>query len=228
MLLESVAAALFLRDLLLRVRNATAAQVAALWRLLFDIEDITASATVFGAAAASTVQGGQVLAVEAANAWFTGVIGAAPRGLDPTPFLGVKDTTVALPDVLASSGLFVWAALERGEAEEQARAAGLYRALRLTSTETMRAGTDAVADLASDGGSTGWRRQTGPNPCPICQGLADGSLHPWDEAISAHPHCSCIPLISEEATPWLTNSMTTPPNPTHTTPGRTAASTPAT
>lgn len=189
----TVAAALALREALVRVRNATAGRVAELWRAVVDLEDITRSAAVFGAAATGMVEAGQRVAVALADLWAGRVFGRGPRGIDPARFVGASAQT-PLPAVLASSGAYTWRALLRGADEPTALASGLYRATRVTTTEVTRAGLEAVADIALQEGSPGWRRRTSPGACPVCRGLADGSLQPWDEAVAAHPFCSCTPI----------------------------------
>lgn len=188
----AVVSALALRRALLVVRRFTLADVARAWRVVVPAE-LAATTAAFALVAAVAVLTGQRAAVRLADVWFARRLGLPPAGLDPAPFLGLRDTEAPLPAVLASSGAYVRRALDRGHDEPLALASGLYRAERLASTEVTRAGTEAVAELATRSGSAGWRRLPGPGACEVCRGLADGSLQPWSAKVAAHPHCSCMP-----------------------------------
>lgn len=42
----------------------------------------------------------------------------------------------------------------------------------------------------------GWRRLTDADPCPMCRGLADGSVLPPEVDMVAHPSCACVAVPS--------------------------------
>lgn len=179
------------RLLLLALRGSAVMAVADLWAALVTVADLWPSVRRFGVVAALVTGRGQVRAVALADAHVSALLGIPTTGIAPARFLGNPSTPTPLPLVLASSGHYVARALDQGRDEAEALDRGLARAVRIVSTETTRAGTDAVAELARDR-TEGWRRVTGPKPCAICTGLADGTVNPWDEAVSAHPHCSCV------------------------------------
>lgn len=39
----------------------------------------------------------------------------------------------------------------------------------------------------------GWTRETDPDPCPVCTGLADGVARPWTVTMKRHTGCACTP-----------------------------------
>ncbi|MEJ7765031.1 MAG: hypothetical protein WKF86_06010 [Acidimicrobiales bacterium] len=182
--------------MLLALRGSAVLGVADLWAALVSVADLWPSVRRFGVAASLVTGRAQTRAVALADLHVANVLGIPPTGIAPARFLGNPSTPTPLPLVLASSGHYVARALAPGRDEAEALDRGLARAVRITATETARAGTDAVAAIAQDR-TEGWRRVTGPKPCPICAGLADGSINPWDdeEKISAHPHCSCVAEI---------------------------------
>lgn len=191
--------AAYYRASVLLLRSRTVRALLRAYGLLVDPEHLAATTEEFARIAATVVLAGQRAAVTLADAFValvlsreTGLLYPA-RGVDPAPFLGLRDTDAPLEAVLASSQVFVRRALEQDRPEEEALAYGAHRAVRLGATEVVRAGADALAALADDSGlSPGWRRVTGPTACPVCAGLADGSLQPWDAEVQAHPHCSCV------------------------------------
>ena len=187
----AVASAVALRTALVALRGLTLADVASAWRLV-EVERLAETCALFGAVAAAVLLRGQRSAVRLADVWAARLFGRPTTGLDPAPFTGLRGTDAPPGAVLASSGAYVAYGLALGHEPDLALVSGLYRAQRLTSTEVTRAGTEAAAELAAAEGSPGWRRHVGPGACPVCVGLADGSIRPCDERVAGHPHCSCV------------------------------------
>lgn len=177
------------RSALVALRTRAVLAVATLWKAMVSVDRL-ARIGDFGTLAALVVEAAQRQGVALAALHASGILRTPPSGIDPGRFVGNPSTSAPLPAVLASSSIYVRHALATGHDEAVALERGLHRATRITSTEVTRAGTDALAELARD--TSGWRRVTGPSPCAICAGLADGTVNRWDEAVSAHPHCSCV------------------------------------
>lgn len=189
--LVAVGTAEAFRGALVGVRNAAVLQTVATWRSVVTVADLLPTVRAFAVLTALVVAREQRRAVALADLYLATLLRTRPTGLDPIPFLGNPSTPAPLGAALASSSALVRHGLEQGADEGTALHRGLHRATRIVSTEVVRAGTDALAELAKDR-TTGWRRHTGPDPCPICAGLADGTVNRWGEAVSAHPHCSCV------------------------------------
>lgn len=186
------------RRAVLNLRRQLVASLLIGWSGFVDLADLGRSVSNFGMVGAALVDGAQRRAVGIAAQYVSSALGIPPTGIDPAPFLGNPSTPLPLSVVLAGPPLAtIRHNLAQGQPAEVALDRGRYRAARIAQTEVQRAGNDAVAHLAADR-SPGWIRHLGDAPCPICRGLADGSIRPWSEAVSAHPLCSCAPQVAME------------------------------
>ena len=72
------------------------------------------------------------------------------------------------------------------------------RLARLARAEPLQAGRRAFAEGMRRRGVPGWTRNTGPDPCPLCQQLNDGSALPPTVEMADHPGCSCtaVPVLT--------------------------------
>lgn len=67
------------------------------------------------------------------------------------------------------------------------------RAVRLARAESLAAGQAAYTEGMTRRGVSGWVRVTGPDPCPLCAGLAArGEVLPPDHRMATHTGCSCV------------------------------------
>jgi SPP1 gp7 family putative phage head morphogenesis protein len=68
----------------------------------------------------------------------------------------------------------------------------LWKALRISRTETMRAYNSASSVTYRQNAEVlqGWEWLTGPDPCPFCASQA-GKVFSVDETLDSHPQCRC-------------------------------------
>lgn len=67
------------------------------------------------------------------------------------------------------------------------------RAVRLARAESLAAGHVAYRTGMTRRRVPGWVRVTGPDPCPLCAGLAArGEVLPPDHKMATHVGCSCV------------------------------------
>lgn len=80
-----------------------------------------------------------------------------------------------------------------GEAAAARREPITARAVRLARAESLDAGLKAYRDGMTRRGVRGWTRVTGPDPCPLCAGLAArNEVLPADHRMATHVGCSCV------------------------------------
>ncbi len=76
------------------------------------------------------------------------------------------------------------------EEMSESRRARLKRLARDSAAEA----TVWATNLAMGGqGATGWVRMTDPDPCPVCQSLADGVIRSPLVMMKRHTGCMCVP-----------------------------------
>ena len=76
--------------------------------------------------------------------------------------------------------------------DDSAQADLVDQAQRLASSAPLEAGQVAHQDAMEAQGIEGWIRQTDPDPCELCQALADGTVIPINKKMITHPNCSCV------------------------------------
>lgn len=70
------------------------------------------------------------------------------------------------------------------------------RLARVARSEPLARGQDMIQRALRTWGM-GWTRATGPDPCEMCQGLADGTVLPADADMVRHTGCSCMQQARE-------------------------------
>ncbi len=84
-------------------------------------------------------------------------------------------------------------AVERSDAE-------LAMMARIARSEPLAAGQGTFQRGMQRRRVPGWTRGTGPAPCPVCAGLADGTVLAPSTVMYTHRGCSCV-MIPTERTP---------------------------
>lgn len=204
---EGMTLALAYREGQVLIADMTAKRLGMIWTATVDPDHIGATVPEFADAGASTIMGGQDLAVKASDAFVSAYLWAEtdeahlPVGIDAGKFFGLTGTdTATLPGVLLSSGNLVRKALEQGRPVEEAMDHGLYRATRLAKNEVLEAGQRSLSTLAQRTKRfSGWRRATSSSPCKICVSMADGFVHRWGDKVRVHVGCSCsaVPVVRD-------------------------------
>lgn len=160
--------------LLLTAGQITEAQFAAL--AATSVATHNAQATVLGdlalTAALTTALGVPVPA-----------LGLSPDPSDRTRLRGSLGTLLARGRDLVLPG-----------ADDTDRAVAVGRMLRrLGRAEPLDAGRRAyAAGMRQRPEVIGWTRVTGPDPCPLCRSLDDGSVLPPEVPMAHHPGCACV------------------------------------
>lgn len=110
-------------------------------------------------------------------------LGLGPDPSDRTRLRGSLGTLLARGRDLALPG-----------ADETDRAVAVGRMVRrLGRAEPLDAGRRAyTAGMRQRPEVIGWARVTGPDPCPLCRSLDDGSVLPPEVPMAHHPGCSCV------------------------------------
>ncbi len=117
--------------------------------------------------------------------------GTPPLPLGLVPADGVSEHArkglVSLLDLLSGE------ATSDGPAAAARRAPIMARAVRLAREQSLDAGQRAYADGMTRRRVPGWTRVTGPDPCPLCAGLAGrGEVLPAAHRMARHVGCSCV------------------------------------
>ena len=149
---------------------------------------------VFLAAGAAVVARAASRAVAAAD--LSLAVALAVAGSLPVPLGLLPDPRVP---ARAREGLTTLLATLPGEPPEDGAAAAerrkpiTPRAVRLARNESLNAGADAYTEGMTRRRVPGWTRVTGPDPCPLCAGLAArDEVLPASHRMARHTGCSCV------------------------------------
>jgi hypothetical protein len=119
----------------------------------------------------------------------------------PRATVGVTDDGRPLAEALITSLIAVKAALKDDKTPEQALAAGLVRAGRMTASAAIYAPRAELDEqLDAHPGIVGWRRVTFGG-CGACLAAATGAIQQEREILRVHDHCRCTkePVVADVA-----------------------------
>jgi hypothetical protein len=149
---------------------------------------------VFLAAGAAVVARAASRATAAADLSLAAAV--TPAGSPPLPLGLLPDPGVA---VRARKGLATLLDTLPGDPPDDGEQAAARRepitarAVRLARAESLDAGRKAYREGMTRRGVPGWVRVTGPDPCPLCAGLAArAEVLPADHRMATHVGCSCV------------------------------------
>lgn len=148
---------------------------------LSERQFVTAAAQVIANADQTANRIGSVAAAVQLTALLERQVDVNRRDLD--------DQTPRLTDAVGS----VLAARPESVDDDQLPQSRRERLTRIARAEPLYAGQSAfAAALVAAPVAVGWRRATGPDPCPLCTRLADGVVRPSSVRMATHTGCSCV------------------------------------
>lgn len=177
---------------LAHTQELLAAQIRMAWARL-DTNDLDGSHAIWSRSAQSLTTAAQTEMVKLSHgyltAFLTAELGEPTAAVSPTGnYIGNYRDGGPLP--MTGSLVAVKSALVQGQPLERALAAGLRRALLVTSQATDHAGTQSLMDaIHADDRIHGWERSV-RGTCGACLGAAVG--HQFGLMFPKHPGCRCV------------------------------------
>lgn len=171
----------------LRLADRTSRSLATLWRQhetgVITTDRFVQQAAVVVAAANARGVALADLAVTAELARFLRET-VAPLGLVPLEVQTDRTRiAAALERVIAT---------DHGDTPAEVAESRAVRVARFGRDETLLTVATSTQRALVAFGAAGWVRQTDPDPCPVCVGLADGKVRSNTIAMRRHKGCGCI------------------------------------